>query len=89
MVGMLRADGETYAWGGFPQQLGTAMGVVATFYLIRYVQSRNVRHLAVSAVAVALTLFTHNLVGGLLVGALLLAVVHCLYLTRAVWKRWH
>ena len=86
MVGMSGANGEMYAWGGFPQQLGTAMGVVATFYLIRYVQSRNVRHLAVSAVAVALTLFTHNLVGGLLVGALLLAVVHCLYLTRATEK---
>ena len=88
MVGMSGAHGEMYAWGGFPQQLGTAMGVVATFYLIRYVQSRNVRHLAVSAVAVALTLFTHNLVGGLLVGALLLAVVHWLYLTRADRKTW-
>ena len=88
MVGMSGAYGEMYAWGGFPQQLGTALGVVATFYLIRYVQSRNVRHLAVSAVAVALTLFTHNLVGGLLVGALLLAVVHWLYLTRADRKAW-
>ncbi len=88
MVGMSGAHGEMYAWGGFPQQLGTAMGVVATFYLIRYVQSRNVRHLAVSAVAVALTLFTHNLVGGLLVGALLLAVVHWLYLTRANRQKW-
>ena len=83
MVGMSGAHGEMYAWGGFPQQLGTALGVVATFYLIRYLQSRNGRHLAVSAVAVALTLFTHNLVGGLLVGALLVAVVHWLYLTRA------
>ena len=88
MVGMSGAYGEMYAWGGFPQQLGTALGVVATFYLIRYVQSRNVWHLSVSAVAVALTLFTHNLVGGLLVGALLLAVVHWLYLTRADRKTW-
>ena len=88
MVGMSGAHGELYAWGGFIQQLGTAMGVTAVFYLVRYIESRNIRHLVVSAVAVALTLFTHNLIGGLLVGALLVAAFHWLYLTRATRQRW-
>jgi len=88
MVGMSGAHGEMYAWGGFPQQLGTALGVVAVFYLVRYLELRNVRHLALSAAAVALTLVTHNLVGGLLVGALPLAAIHWLYLTRANRRTW-
>jgi len=88
IVGMSGAHGEMYAWGGFPQQLGTALGVVAVFYLVRYLESRSVRHLAVSAVAVVSTLFTHNLVGGLLIGALLVAAAHWLYLTRADRQRW-
>ncbi len=83
MVGISGAYAEMYAWGGYTQQLGTALGVVAVFYLIHYLESRNVRHLAISAVAVASTLFTHNLVGGLMVGALFVAAMHWLYLTRA------
>lgn len=88
MVGMSGAHGEMYAWGGFIQQLGTATGVTAVFFLVRYLGSRNVRHLVVSAVAVASTLFTHNLVGGLMVGALFVAAVHWLYLTRASRTQW-
>ena len=88
MVGMSGAHGELYAWGGFIQQLGTAMGVTAVFYLVRYIESRNARHLVVSAVAVAATLFTHNLIGGLLVGALFVASFHWLYLTRATRQQW-
>ncbi len=88
MIGMSGAYAEMYAWGGFTQQLGTATGVVAVFFLLRYLESRNVRHLAVSAVAAITTLFTHNLVGGLMVGALFVAAMHWLYLTRATRQQW-
>ena len=71
MVGMSGAYAEMYAWGGFTQQLGTALGVIACSTSSAIWHSRNVRHLAISAVAAASTLFTHNLVGGLMVGALL------------------
>ena len=86
MVGMSGATVRCTPGAGSRSSWARLWASSPAFYLIRYVQSRNVRHLAVSAVAVALTLFTHNLVGGLLVGALLLAVVHCLYLTRATGK---
>jgi hypothetical protein len=88
MVGIAGAHGEMYAWGGFPQQLGTAMGLIAVFYLVRYLESRSVRLLVLSAVAAASTLFTHNLVGGLLAGALFVAAAHWLYLTGASRREW-
>jgi hypothetical protein len=88
MVGMSGAHGEMYAWGGFVQQMGTATGVVGTFFLVRYLESKSLRHLAISGVAVAATVVTHNLVGGLLVGALLIAAAHWLYLTRATRRQW-
>ena len=88
MVGMSGAHSEMYAWGGFPQQLGTAMGVLAVFYMVCFLESRNVRQMAISAVAAVATLVTHNLVGGLMVGALFVAAVHWLYLTRANRRQW-
>jgi hypothetical protein len=88
VVGISGAHGEMYAWGGFVQQMGTATGLVAVFYLVRHLESNDLRHLVASAVAAALTLLTHNLVGGLMIGALLVAVSHWLYLTRADGRRW-
>jgi hypothetical protein len=88
MVGISGAHAEMYAWGGYIQQLGTALGLVAVFYLIRYLKSGRKVDLAVSAMAVCATLLTHNLVGGLLVGALVMAVAHWLYLTRASSREW-
>ena len=88
MVGMSGAHGEMYAWGGFIQQLGTALGLVAVFYLVRYLDSRRALHLAFSAIGAALTLFTHNLIGGLMVGALIVAPVHWLFLKRASRREW-
>ena len=88
IVGMSGAHGEMYAWGGFIQQLGTALGLVAVFYLLRYLESRRPLHLALSAIASALTLFTHNLIGGLMVGALVLAPIHWLYLRKASRRDW-
>ena len=88
MIGLSGAHGEMYAWGGFTQQLGTATGIIAVFYLIRCLESRRTVHLVISAVAVGATLVTHNLIGGLLVGALGLATVHWLYLTGAGRPEW-
>jgi hypothetical protein len=88
MVGMSGAHGEMYAWGGYIQQLGTALALVAVFYLVRYLESRRPLHLALSATASALTLFTHNLLGGLMVGALVLAPIHWLYLRKASRRDW-
>jgi hypothetical protein len=88
MVGMSGGHAEMYAWGGFTQQLGTATGIIAVLYLVRCLESKRPFHLAVSGVAVAATLFTHNLVGGLMVGALFVAPIHWLYLTRASRREW-
>jgi hypothetical protein len=88
MVGVSGAHGEMYAWGGFIQQLGTALGLIAVLYLVRYLESRRPLHLAVSALAAAATLFTHNLIGGLMVGALVVAPIHWLYLRRASRDDW-
>jgi hypothetical protein len=88
MVGMSGAHAEMYAWGGYIQQLGTASAFMAVFFLVRYLELKNSRHFALSGVAVALTLVTHNLLGGLLVGALFVAAIHWLYLTRASRREW-
>ncbi len=73
---------EAYAWGGYPQLLATAFGLLATFILLRYYDTRRPRHLWTGLALVAATLATHALIGGLLVVALVLATAYWLYLVR-------
>jgi 6-pyruvoyl-tetrahydropterin synthase related domain len=73
---------EAYAWGGYPQLLATALGLLATFFLLRYHDTERSGHLWRAVVFVAATVATHALIGGLLVFALVLSTAHWLYLAR-------
>ncbi|MGB8360757.1 MAG: 6-pyruvoyl-tetrahydropterin synthase-related protein [Acidimicrobiia bacterium] len=72
---------EAYAWGGYPQLMAMGFGIVATFMVLGYLNTRHRRHLWVGLVFCVLTLLTHTMVGGLLGIALLIAVPHQLYMT--------
>lgn len=72
---------EAYAWGGYPQLMAMGFGVVATFMVLGYLNTRERRHLWVGLVFCAATLLTHTMVGGLLGIALVIAVPHLLYMT--------
>ena len=73
---------EAYAWGGYPQLLATSFGLLATFFLLRYYDTRLSRHLWTGLLLVAATLATHALIGGLLVVALVLSTGYWIYLAR-------
>jgi hypothetical protein len=80
---------EAYAWGGYPQLLATAFGVLATFSMLRYHETRRSGSLWIAVILVAATVATHALIGGLLVFALILSTAYWLYLARPVpgWLR--
>ena len=40
VVGVAGNQVEAYAWGGYPQLLATSFGLLATFFLLRYYDSR-------------------------------------------------
>jgi hypothetical protein len=82
VVAVAGSQVEAYAWGGYPQLLATAFGLLATFYLLRHFQDRLPRHLWIAVALVASTVATHALVGGLLVIALVVSSVYWLYLVR-------
>jgi hypothetical protein len=73
---------EAYAWGGFPQLLATAFGVLATFFLLRHHHTRLGRHLWMGLGFVAATVATHALIGGLLVAALILSTGYWIFLVQ-------
>ena len=73
---------EAYAWGGYPQLLATSFGLLATFFLLRYYDTRLRRHLWTGLIFVAATVATHALIGGLLVVALVLCTGYWVYLAR-------
>jgi hypothetical protein len=82
VVGFAGNQVEAYAWGGYPQLLATAFGLLATFLLLRHHETRLPRYLWMALVFVAATLATHALIGGLLVVALVLSTGYWVYLTR-------
>jgi len=73
---------EAYAWGGYPQLLATAFGLLATFFLLRHYETQRSGLLWIAVVCVAATVATHALIGGLLVFALILSIAYWLYLAR-------
>jgi hypothetical protein len=82
VVGFAGNQVEAYAWGGYPQLLATAFGLLATFLLLRHHETRLPRYLWMALVFVAATLATHALIGGLLVVALVLSTGYWVYLAR-------
>jgi hypothetical protein len=73
---------EAYAWGGYPQLLATAFGVLATFVLLRYYDTQLSRHVLLGLFLVAATVATHAMIGGLLVVALILSTGYWIFLTQ-------
>jgi len=73
---------EAYAWGGYPQLLATSFGMLATFFLLRYYDTRLSRHVWTGLILVAATLATHALIGGLLVAALVVSTGYWIGLAR-------
>ena len=82
LVGVAGNQVEAYAWGGYPQLLATSFGLLATFSLLRYYDSRQSKHLWAGLVFVGATVATHALIGGLLVVALVLSTAYWVYLVR-------
>lgn len=81
---------EAYAWGGYPQLLATAFGLVAVFLIVRYVDTQRRPHLWFGLAFAAATLITHVMIGGLLALALAVAILHWLYAVdpgKRVWRR--
>jgi hypothetical protein len=81
---------EAYAWGGYPQLMGTAFALLAVFFGIRWIANGSWMTLGLAVSMALLTLATHTLIAGLLLFAFPLAVVHWLVVSRADradWKR--
>jgi hypothetical protein len=88
LVGVAGAQLEAYAWGAYPQTLASAFGLVSVFALVQYMGNRRTLHLTLGIALAAATLATHLLVGGLLLVALPIAMVHSLWVERANRMAW-
>ena len=90
LVATAGAQMEAYAWGGYPQLLAMAFGLMAVFLILRYIDTQERSHLLSGLVLVAATLATHILIGGLLALVIGIAVLHWLYMVDPpgrVWRR--
>jgi hypothetical protein len=84
------ASAQMYSWGGYPQLLGMAFGLLAVFLIVRYIDTEDRRHLWLGLGLAAATLATHVLIGGLLAVAIGAATVLWLLVVGArkpVWGR--
>lgn len=80
-VGCSGALLEAYAWGAYPQILAQGLGLIATCFIFRYLISRVGWHLAIGLLFAGLTLATHLMIGALMAAAVLVGVLHLVYLT--------
>jgi hypothetical protein len=90
LVATAAAQLEAYAWGGYPQLLGLAFGLLASFLLIRYTDTQETWHLWSGLAFVAATLATHVLIGSLLAVCIGVGILHWLYIVDPrgpVWAR--
>jgi hypothetical protein len=81
---------QMYSWGGYPQLLGMAFGLLAVFLIVRFIDTQERRHLWLGLGLAAATLATHLLIGGLLAVAIGGATVLWLFVVGArkpVWAR--
>jgi len=74
--GVAGAQLEAYAWGGYPQLMGTAFALLTVFFAIRWLRLDRLRILIICLAFGVLTFASHALVGGLLLVALPLAAAH-------------
>jgi hypothetical protein len=88
LIGVGGAQLEAYAWGAYPQLLGTAFGTAAVYLTVRHLETVRRGHLLGAIGFAALTYATHTLVGGLLVFALPLAAAHQLWMLRSSPGAW-
>jgi hypothetical protein len=79
---------EAYAWGAYPQILGTAFGILATYSAVRYMNGRRRVDAFVAFAATLATALTHTLVGGVLIFALVVAACHAVWVSTTVRNRW-
>ena len=80
--GVAGAQLEAYAWGGYPQLMGTAFALLAVYFAVRWLSLEGLRNLILCLALGALTFASHALVGGLLLVAMPLALVHWLLNAR-------
>ena len=86
--GVAGAQLEAYAWGGYPQLMATGSGLLAVFFVVRWVGERRRKSLVLGYVLAIVTFATHTLIGGLLLVALPAAMAHWLFLTKAHRGEW-
>ena len=80
--GVAGAQLEAYAWGGYPQLMGTAFALLAVYFAVRWLNLDGRGNLILCLALGALTFASHALVGGLLLVAMPLALVHWLLNAR-------
>jgi len=80
--GVAGAQLEAYAWGGYPQLMGTAFALLAVYFAVRWLSLEGLGNLILCLALGALTFASHALVGGLLLVAMPLALVHWLVNAR-------
>ena len=88
LVATAAAQMEAYAWGGYPQLLGMAFGLLAVFLILRYLNTQERSHLWIGLIFVAATLATHVLIGSLLGVVIGIAVLHWLYIVDPRRRDW-
>jgi hypothetical protein len=79
---------EAYAWGAYPQILGTGLGLVGIYAAIRFMADRRRFDFVVALLAVAATALTHTLVAGALIVALLVASLHATWVSSRIREGW-
>jgi hypothetical protein len=79
---------EAYAWGAYPQILGTGLGLIATYSAIRFMADRQRSDAVLAFVFAAGTALTHTLVAGALIVALLVAALHAAWASAGVRQKW-
>jgi hypothetical protein len=79
---------ESYAWGAYPQILGQGLGLIATYFGVRYAVRPNRRFALLAVAAAAGTVLTHTLVAALLVIALVVAAAHAAFVSGRVRRNW-
>jgi hypothetical protein len=79
---------EAYAWGAYPQILGTAFGILATYSAVRYMTDRRGVDAFLAIAATLAAALTHTLVGGVLIFAIVVATCHAGWVSARLRENW-
>jgi hypothetical protein len=79
---------EAFAWGAYPQILGMSLGLLASYYTIRFCAHRAWRDAIAAVLLVVGTISTHTLIAGALVPALAISCLYGIWISPRVRENW-